>query len=83
MNDGAGISPQPEGSSLITSRDWTAELLADVNDWAARRVDVAMSYAAAIRYERDIDWPRVNAAIIEKWSKSGLEWIKREAWKRV
>lgn len=27
------------------------------------------------------DWPCINRAILERWSMSGLEWIKRRAWK--
>lgn len=40
---------------------------------------IAQSYALAIRSSWPTDWPRVNAAIIDKWPK-GLERIKRMAW---
>jgi hypothetical protein len=29
----------------------------------------------------DFDWSLVNHAIMERWSVSGLNYIKREAWK--
>ena len=29
---------------------------------------------------RDFNWPAVNKAIIERWSLSGLERIKEDAW---
>lgn len=46
------------------------------------RADAASEYAAGMQYAlSDIDWKRVNAALIERWSESGLAWIKRKAWK--
>lgn len=59
-----------------------ADLIFACEDRFATRADVAMLYGAAIRYEAPVDWSRVNAAILERWSKSALVWIKREAWKR-
>ena len=47
-----------------------------------KRIDVAKTYALILKSsERNIvDWPKVNKAIINKWSRSGLEWIKEMAW---
>lgn len=47
-----------------------------------KRRDIAMTYALALKSsERDsVDWPKVNAAIIARWSRSGLGWIKDKAW---
>jgi len=59
------------------------DLLATVNDWGATRAVVAQDYAAAIVYGDRQDWTTINMAIIERWSESGLEWIKREAWKQA
>lgn len=28
-------------------------------------------------------WPELNRAIMEKWSRSSLEWIKKQAWKSL
>lgn len=59
-------------------------ILDAVGDSFCTRVDVSASYAAALVYPGpEIDWHEVNAAIIERWSLSGLEFIKREAWKRA
>ncbi len=30
-----------------------------------------------------IDWPAVNRSIMNRWSLSGLKWIKDRAWKIV
>lgn len=46
-----------------------------------RRVEVAALYGVAIAFDAGhIDWRVVNRAIRERWSKSGLETIKRWAW---
>ncbi|MCR4340617.1 MAG: hypothetical protein NUW01_12120 [Gemmatimonadaceae bacterium] len=39
--------------------------------------------AAVYRYmlpNKNVDWTAVNTTIIERWSRSGLTYIKREAW---
>jgi hypothetical protein len=44
------------------------------------RDHMAHLYAAAIAQEyRKTDWEAVNAAIIERWSVSGLKYIKAKA----
>ena len=49
------------------------------------QADIAMSYALAIRSAAakadEPDWFVINRAIIERWSKTVLERIKRAAWK--
>jgi hypothetical protein len=45
-----------------------------------RRKDIAKTYALALRSSYPTDWAKVNSAIIERWSRSGLEWIKKQAW---
>ena len=42
--------------------------------------DVAKTYALGLRSSWPTDWKRVNAAIIKRWSKSGLNRIKQLAW---
>lgn len=49
------------------------------NPWATRET-IAAEYAAGIRYGCS-DWPKVNAAILERYAPSGLAYIKRKAWK--
>jgi len=41
---------------------------------------IAKTYALALRSSEETDWPKVNKAIIERWSLAGLERIKRLAW---
>ena len=42
--------------------------------------DIAQTYALAIKSPEDIDWAKINKAIIERWSLSGLKRIKEMAW---
>ena len=47
-----------------------------------RRRDVAQTYRLAMQSSEceQIDWAKVNRAIMDRWSRSGLEWIKKQAW---
>lgn len=58
-------------------------LLREIAEPQVKRKSVAMTYGLAMRSsERDrIDWKNVNAAILARWSPSGLDWIKKFAWK--
>ncbi len=59
-----------------------ATLLREIADQGTKRKSVALTYALALRSsEREgIDWKKVNRAIVERWCRSGLSWIKRRAW---
>ncbi len=61
------------------------QLLYEIADSRMKRTDVALSYAFAIRQRAtdNPDFRKINKAIIERWSMSGLEWIKNRAWKMV
>ena len=41
---------------------------------------IAKTYALALRSQEKTDWKAANEAIIERWSISGLERIKKMAW---
>lgn len=43
------------------------------------QTQVAQSYALSLRSSWPTDWKRVNEAIIKRWSKAGLERIKKLA----
>lgn len=57
-----------------------------IDDWVAlfaTRDEMADEYADLL-LTRPADWgvwPLLNVAIIDRWSLSGLEYIKRKAWK--
>ena len=61
-----------------------ATLLREIANPKMKRLDIAKTYWWAIIAHHDgveeIDWLKVNTAIIERWSRSALEWIKKQAW---
>jgi hypothetical protein len=66
---------------VIELADPQGQLLADIANPAATRKDVGLTYALAIRGDHSrVDWPVVNRAIVERWSMSALNWIKKFAW---
>ncbi len=58
-------------------------LLQEIADTQFHRKDVAITYAMALRSSDQPDWAKINAAIMARWSRSGLEWIKRQAWSKT
>jgi hypothetical protein len=70
----------------IALRNCEETLISEIADKAMTRHSVAITYALAIQSGDNrnlINWHRVNTAIIERWSRSGLEYIKRRAWRLV
>jgi hypothetical protein len=61
----------------------TETLLSEINELRLKQKDVAITYALAMRDHGNVDWPTVNQAIINRWSRSGLVRIKEMAWKQV
>jgi len=73
MSDGTRIAfADPEGY-----------LLEEIANPAMKRLDVVKTYrlVLASRDQGRVNWRTVNTAIIDRWSVSSLEWIKRFAWK--
>jgi hypothetical protein len=66
---------------VIELADCQNTLLAEIANPVFRRKDVAQTYSLAMRSSECslIDWKVVNAAIISRWSRSALEWIKKQA----
>jgi hypothetical protein len=59
-------------------------LLKAIADKRQTRDDVAVTYAYALRGDHEqVDWAKVNVAIMERWSLNALRYIKREAWALV
>ena len=61
----------------------TQTILNELGHPEIKQRSVALTYALAIRSREATDWEAVNKAIIDRWSISGLERIKRMAWKFV
>lgn len=58
----------------------TRDLEAALADPQMKRNDIAILYRDLLQ-QPGIDWRAINAAIIERWSKAGLIYIKERAWK--
>lgn len=61
-------------------------IIEEIRDPDMKQRDVAMTYRLAMEAEQHgkvVDWSKVNALIIQRWSKSGLKRIKEMAWKGV
>lgn len=59
-----------------------ATLMEEIENTAMKRKDVALTYAMAMCATSEVkDWKAINAAIVARWSDSGLKYIKRLAWK--
>ena len=72
----------------MVNDDFTMELLCceatilnEISHKECKRKDIALTYYFCIVSSEDIDWGKVNRAIIKRWSHSGLELIKKEAYK--
>lgn len=57
-----------------------------MDEWVslfASRDELAVEYAKLLRDHPATwaGWPTLNLAIIDRWSESGLAYIKREAWR--
>lgn len=62
--------------------DVEAQLLREIADEDMTRDDVAQTYAFALRQQDEVDFPRVNRAIMGRWSLAALKYIKTRAWAR-
>jgi hypothetical protein len=66
----------------IVDVDFVARIMNEIAEKVYTRKDVAKTYAILIQKGHN-DWAPINQAIMKRWSKSGLLWIKTEAWKQV
>lgn len=64
----------------VEMMDIERTLLGEIAEPQMKRADVALTYAYGLRSSENIDWPKVNGAIVDRWSLSALKWIKERAW---
>lgn len=59
----------------------TESILAEIADKRLKQKDIAQSYLLCMISEPEtkVDWPRINRAILSRWSISGLKNIKKLA----
>ena len=58
----------------------TQTLLDGIANQELDKKDIALTYHLALLSSDETDWPKVNKAIIKRWSKSALIDIKALAW---
>lgn len=74
------ISPDKHKGRWVLA--WPTEtLLRHVGRPGITRNQLAPIYALAFPCSDDVDWQKVNLAIVKRWSRNGLQYIKRRAWK--
>jgi hypothetical protein len=67
----------------------TAALLAEIARTGSTRESIALVYRDGIRANLEapssdvVDWPTVNAALLQRYTVSGLDYIKKRAWDAV
>lgn len=59
----------------------TNALLAEIARKTSTRDDVATLYRLVMSAPLKTDWTAVHHAIILRWSRSALKYIKQQAWK--
>lgn len=64
----------------MTAPGYATHLLLDAIEHPDNtRDDVAQRYAWGLQ-QAEVHWDVVNAAIVARWSKSALSYVKRKAW---
>jgi len=58
-------------------------IMQELSDKRIKRKGIALTYAFAIESDEEINFKRINEAIMKRWSKAGLIWIKTLAWKYI
>ena len=56
-------------------------ILQEITDKNFIRDDIAITYAFCIDSSEKPNFSKINKAIIDRWSRSALKYIKSEAWK--
>jgi len=56
-------------------------ILQEIADKNFTRDNIAITYAFCIDSPEKVDIGTINRAIVDRWSRSALEYIKSEAWK--
>lgn len=58
-------------------------ILTEISDKRMKRKDIGLTYRLTMIAEKHgekIDWYKINTAIIDRWSRAGLKYIKEFAW---
>ena len=56
-------------------------ILEEIANKEITRDNVAVTYAFCRTSSEKVDFAKINRAVVDRWSRSALEYIKKEAWK--
>lgn len=73
------VTIQLDKNGDIQSVDWQAWILQELKT-PSPQAEVAKTYSYLWRTNPHADWAKVNAVIIKRWSKAGLQRVKTLAW---
>ena len=63
---------------------WEDIILIDIADIKNTvRDDIALTYACCLTSNEGTDFSKINKAIVARWSRNALTYIKEKAWKLV
>lgn len=78
-----------ETAAGMSEMNRTDALLTEISRKGSTRESIALVYRDGIRAHLKqappdfVDWPTVNAALLARYSVSGLNYIKAKAWREV
>lgn len=65
----------------VTMVDPEGQILREIADKRMTRDDVKLTYAFALYQQNEVDFAKVNRAIMDRWSIAALRYIKDGAWR--
>ena len=87
LSNDAGALPADAAAQQVQGGEMRVELccctdvlLREVKEKVCTQKSLALTYALAIQSSESKDWRTINDAIITRWSRGGLERIKKMAW---
>jgi len=55
-------------------------ILDEIAEKTSKKKNIAQTYALILKSDEQVDWKVINTAIIQRWSRSALNDIKKMAW---
>ena len=65
----------------MTEQAWIDHMITEIADKKNKQADIADYYLDGLCNIPIDGWKPVNEAVVARWSKSGLERVKKMAWK--
>lgn len=62
----------------LTNPEWV--ILNEIENRKLKQIDIAKTYNIILKNNITVNWEKINKAIVDRWSRAGLENIKTLAW---